>query len=454
MVPDLSLVSDTPIRSSEINDNSKFYEMMKMNQEIMRQNQERFKTIYPLHRQTAPIKTSPPKIRVQKVNFQDPKVYRHPVDVAEKNINVLFNSQRCNSKPLKPVQVNNKSQKQYKQSNEEIYEMIKQQDEQLQKISEQLQEVLRIHKIKEERSPVAPKPVGKRSVMTMTSLVLSHSENITTNNALKPSPSYKSKPKQSTTSKELKNVRLPTICESPSNHSIEIDTNHLDFSESPCRNSNNCHSNSSIEVCRNGHVNNDVFYNQIIDNINSMLNNNIDQSDDDSERRSSCSVTPPRFNSPKIAHNHHQQQDYQVHLHSEQTLYIKKLASKYLAEEQKTKTKFKQKELFVQQNDFADLKCYGLPKNASIATKNYLEKYGLTFNHMPPKVLNQRLNHNPIINNDDHHHRRRRRRLHNPHHQDLDFDQFHHLQNHHNKYHPEKNRILDIEALKKQPKLT
>lgn len=316
--------------------------------------------------------------------------------------------------------------------NEEMYELIKQQDIQLQQISEQIQELIRIHKVKgnDNRTDTSS---NKRSVMTMTSMVFDNNQS---------SPSAKPKKRvskgvknkwrtPSTTSKDLRGLHLQTISEHQTDPS-DIDMNGLNLTQSPTR-SPYLGQSSSIERIRandNSSDCDDIFYDHMIDNINSMLNNPSSDETDESGHRSSCSPTPPQLKREP------QHRKHQIQLQSEQTVYIKRLAAKYLVEEKSehTKPKYKLKKSpqhYHQQqehqvfahNEKTDLKVYGLAKNASIATKNYLEKYGLTYS--PPKVQKT-----------------------------PDFHENYNTNHNHNRHKTHKNRILDLEALKRQPKLT
>lgn len=349
-----------------------------------------------------------------------PKIIRHstPDPVLNKNkVDNKFSLKTSDSKNI----VNSPT-------NEEMYELIKQQDIQLQQISEQIQELIQIHKIKDK---TVNNNNNKRSVMTMTSFAFETNEKTSpsTRPKTRVSKSVKNKSNTpSTASKDLRALHLQTISECQSEPS-DIDLNGLNFTQSPNRSPYLCE-NASIERIRKNDNNSgdDVFYDHMIHNINSMLNNPSSDETDESGRRSSCSPTPPQFNREP------QHRKHQIQLQSEQTVYIKRLAAKYLVDESPvhTKPKYKQKNYGQhhqqhENQEFAinqkrDLKVYGLQKNASIATKNYLEKYGLI--NSPPKVQKT-----PHI-----------------------YDNYE--LKHNNKQKTFKNRILDLETLKRQPKLT
>ncbi len=324
-------------------------------------------------------------------------------------------------------------------TNEEMYELIKQQDIHLQQISEQIQELLHIHKINENRDKKEKNSNNKRSVMTMTSMVFDNNENKSPLNKTRNRVSNGAKNKlrtPSTTSKDIRGLHLQTISECQTEPSdIDLDLNALNLTQSPTR-SPYLGESASIERIRANHNNSgcdDVFYNHMIHNIESMLNNASSDETDESDRRSSCSPTPPQLKREP------QHRKHQIQLQSEQTLYIKRLASKYCIDDKSehTKPKYKLKKSAQNQrqqqvlicDERTDLKVYGLAKNASIATKNYLEKYGLTYNYSPPKVQNS-------PNFYQNHYK---------------FDN--HL-NHNNRHKTNRNRILDLESLKRQPKLT
>ena len=349
-----------------------------------------------------------------------PKIIRHPM-ASEAVTNRQKELNNCCQMPRKDYtrtdrQTNCGQKADNSPTNEQMYEIIRQQDIQLQKISEQIEELLKIHKIEDKREENISKNSNKRSVQTMTSIILSDVDNRTDDKSKTRVKSTNNTPKTpSTASKDLRALRLNTISESSEPSKIELDSNRLNFSESPVRRLSD---NSSIERMRANDSNNsydDPFYGQMLNDIELMLNNG--SSDDiDSGRRSSCSPTPPHSRRPPPERRH------RIELQSEQTLYIKRLAAKYLVEdsEYQTKPKYRSKrtEQKVLRNERTDLNVYGLTKNASIETKNYLEKYGLTYS--PPKV-NKNVNF---------------------------------FENNRQKHKSNRNKILDIEALKRQHKLT
>jgi hypothetical protein len=358
-----------------------------------------------------------------------PKIIRHST------LDPVFNKNKVEKK-CSTVKTKQCSQLTHSQNtinsptNEEMYELIRQQDIHLQQISEQIQELLHIHKINENRDKKEKNSDNKRSVMTMTSMVFDNNENKSPLNKTRNRVSNGAKNKlrtPSTTSKDIRGLHLQTISECQTEPSdIDLDLNALNLTQSPTRSP---YESASIERIRANHNNNgcdDFFYNHMIHNIESMLNNESSDETDESDRRSSCSPTPPQLKREP------QHRKHQIQLQSEQTLYIKRLAAKYCIDDKSehTKPKYKLKKSAQNQvlicDERTDLKVYGLAKNASIATKNYLEKYGLTYS--PPKVQNS------------------------PNFYENHFKFDNHLN--HNRHKTNRNRILDLESLKRQPKLT
>ena len=308
-------------------------------------------------------------------------------------------------------------------TNEEMMQIIRLQDLQLQKISEQIEELLEMHKIDKKGEQNTNN--NKRSVQTMTSLVYEdkYSTPLCNRHASKPKTETQKTP--STASKDLRALRLNTISESSETSEVELNSSRLAFDDSPMRRMNDSSSIERMRANRDNSVD-DPFYDRMINEIDVMLHNGSSE-ETDSGHRSSCSPTPPRSRQ-RTTTTHDRR--HRVELQSEQTLYIKRLAAKYSVEDSveymsnhKHVTNRRSEQKFVRSDkcERADLNVYGLTKSASIATKNYLEKYGLTFS--PPKV------HKNLNLCDNHLTHRTKTKL-------------------------NRNKILDIEALKRQNKLT
>lgn len=350
---------------------------------------------------------------------------------------------------------------------EEMLRIIKQQDEQLRIISEQIQELLRIHKIKEKKigdvtkkNDTSPKP-DQKTVSTNTSIEWPNTstplrsrqgEFRTRNNRLTPS----------TPSRDLRDVRLTPIHESDSESQVQLETNELEVSESPERSLNPSESASNVcvrhcEVSPNFEAD---YYDRMLDEIEKRLSQSESCTSEDDGRRSSCSPTPPREHRACCCQLHprrNERVDTRQHT-TEQTLYIKRLATKYLTTHdngdarkcQRLDCHHCRRDLSPQKRlqqccppveprrtNREYLKVYGLTKEVSIATKNYLERYGLTY-----KTPHQ-LHYHP------HQHQTTPLKITRP--------NDNRKQNYSDncRHAPgSNNRILDIEALKRQPKLT
>ncbi|XP_054153545.1 hybrid signal transduction histidine kinase M-like [Oppia nitens] len=414
-------------------------------------------------------------------------------------LNNNTNHNTCASHAVSPTQQQFAANNSSSPTNDQMIEMIRQQDQQLHRISQQIKELLTLHKIDDRKA----ENIEKRSVQTMTSIAFDDNNNLNYNqnrtplthkprtnrtkttttstrdmatNPTKTTPSpTTTTTTPSTASKDLRGLRLNTISECPTEPSdIELDSNRLNYSDnSPVgrqyhrqQQQQRSDSSSSIERIRKTTGDNNTsgssfdnrFYDRMIDDIHVMLNNSYDTEEDDSGRRSSCSPSPPQLASSRRTHHHQQplrQEHHRYEVQSEQTLYIKRLAAKYMVNESpdyrhnnnkpKRKTKPTTKDYYDdnhhhQQQQRHDIHTYGLTRNASIATKNYLEKYGLVYS--PPKVqpLPQQHHHRPqqqlFVDKPNHHKTNSSR----------------HTNNHHKLIN--RNKILDIEALRCQPKLT
>lgn len=238
---------------------------------------------------------------------------------------------------------------------------------------------------------------------------------------------------------ESQRLRLATINETPSIGNSSRDSRA--FIDSPRR-------TPDVESARgparrDEDSSSDFFYDNMLANIDGILGTSSVSESGGDLTRSSCSPTPPRVSARRMQsaprreidrHDEPQQQHY-----SAETIYINRLASKYLVTERKEPIRRSQQPreggrdqhrrplAAPARRDYdvdVDVRVFGISREvSSVATKNYLEKYGL---------LNDQLNVSRA------HYSQRRTAASDHHHQPAG----------------KSNRILDLDRLKRQPKYT
>lgn len=244
--------------------------------------------------------------------------------------------------------------------------MLRKHDEQLQLISQQIEELLKMSNEKKNNvSLIKPKMC---TVETMTSLewpneqrkVISHKRNV----AQKSTPSPR---------RETENRRMVTINESTSSFvaNEKATTVHSPSRGyfSPERETARCARGDERDDSSS-----DDFYDNMLANIDGILRSSSISESECDLTRSSCSPTPPRKSSQRRVRldidqqqtqNHNHKQHHQQQHYSAETIYINRLASKYLVtgrERNSSKYMVSERKEYV---------------SNSLATKNYLEKYGL-----------------------------------------------------------------------------
>lgn len=240
--------------------------------------------------------------------------------------------------PLKTSPIINKCHPS-RRSEIDVQDILKQHDQQLQQISKQIEKLLQLTAEKKSKPSMC-------SVETMTSNVW-------------PSTSKCDEGKKV---KSKRKTRLERVQEA----SIE---SRFDETE-----------NGRFEEVENGHFkeaencrfeeDNDEYYNHIISNIDEMLRS----SDSESNESLSDPLVEERIIRRK---DHHRTGVESGHQMSSETLYIKRLASKYLVSERR-ESPVVVKRSSTRARSQRDLQVYGISQEvSSLATKNYLQKYGL-----------------------------------------------------------------------------
>jgi hypothetical protein len=292
-------------------------------------------------------------------------------------------------------------------TNDEYMQLLKKHDQQLQTISQQIEELLMISSQKKvaqkatRQAQVKPKMC---TVETMTSLEWPAKRNAIST-GIKRTGTAKSKPSPR---REIENIRLATINESLSSFTPN-NYERVDSVHSPNR-----YFSPERETARGGRggdhddSSTDGFYENMLANIDGILRSSSISESEQDLTRSSCSPTPPRKSSafrrvrPDI--DRRELQEHQ-HSFSAETIYINRLASKYLVTGKEKKAS-SNKYMVSERKEYIS--------SSSIATKNYLEKYGLQNTARPEP----------------------RRLIHSDHH----------------RTHLPQDRILDLDRLKRQPK--
>lgn len=205
----------------------------------------------------------------------------------------------------------------------DVKEILKQHDQQLQQISKQIEKLLQL---------TAEKKPSMCSVETMTSNVWPSTDRCDGGNRVK----------------SKRRTRLERVQE------VSVE--------------------SRFDEVENGRgEDSDEYYDHIISNIDEMLRS--------SDSESSGSLSGPVVEERIIHHRTgveraHRTGVERAHQTSSETLYIKRLASKYLVSERRESPGVKKRSTGTRPQ--GDLEVYGISQEvSSLATKNYLEKYGL-----------------------------------------------------------------------------
>ncbi|KAI1280914.1 hypothetical protein HDE_13753 [Halotydeus destructor] len=275
--------------------------------------------------------------------------------------------------------------------NKEVYEMLQKHDEYLQLISQQIQELLNIseHRQVNDSNKMEPKPT-MCTAETMTSLVWPHDDPRKVTDNRKSSGCG-----VTSVMRESERRRLVTIDESPSSSERVSPTYRKAFLPSMVRFSSDTEDSPVREMARgiDENYSSDSFYDNMLANIDGILrNSSVEEESEGDITRSSCSPSPPRHSSNRQRKG---QRIAEVEtMTSSETIYINRLAEKYLLTERREKPyqpnmQTAPKEPLMAEKarkctsrkDY-DVKMYGIScEVSSIATKNYLEKYGLLNDH-------------------------------------------------------------------------
>ena len=223
--------------------------------------------------------------------------------------------------PLKTSPIINKCH--VNRSEIDVQDILKQHDQQLQQISKQIEKLLQLTAEKK------PKP-SMCSVETMTSNVWPSTG--------KCDEGKKVKSKSKTRLERVQEASIESRFDEVENARCEEDS--------------------------------DEYYDHIISNIDEMLRS----SDSESSESLSDPVVEERIIRRK---DHHRTGVESAHQMSSETLYIKRLASKYLVSERR-ESPVVVKKSSTRARSQRDLQVYGISQEvSSLATKNYLQKYGL-----------------------------------------------------------------------------